>query len=103
MTTSTFWRQLLHDFARMRNVRELMDEREQIEWFDESSQESLLHSVLLHEHIQKFPISMTYTVQFLKAYMQRIENHGLAVHDDLMSHFMECLAQKPKLREEGPI
>ncbi len=49
----------------------------------------------------RFPVGKTYTLLLLKKYIYLVEGAGFAVDDDLMSFFMEILAQQPKLKEEG--
>eukprot|EP00301_Raphidiophrys_heterophryoidea_P002333 c11086_g1_i1.p1 GENE.c11086_g1_i1~~c11086_g1_i1.p1 ORF type:complete len:156 (-),score=30.72 c11086_g1_i1:422-889(-) len=97
-----FWLELLQDFACMIPIAEIFKaQSNNSSWLQETAQEQLLEYVLNDSIMLQFPISAVYKLKFLKEYLRLVEKSGEAVNDGLMDSFMNCLANQPKLREEG--
>ncbi|KAI8853102.1 putative methyltransferase-domain-containing protein [Chytridium lagenaria] len=65
--------------------------------WDEDYQWELLESTVNHPLSRKYPPSQSYCAKFLKAVIERVEQHGMACHDHLMDMYMDVLPNTKSL------
>eukprot|EP00002_Diphylleia_rotans_P020252 TRINITY_DN3932_c0_g1_i3.p1 TRINITY_DN3932_c0_g1~~TRINITY_DN3932_c0_g1_i3.p1 ORF type:complete len:152 (+),score=29.36 TRINITY_DN3932_c0_g1_i3:89-544(+) len=94
-------------YQSMRLSREIFADLKKIpglqasDWCQYDSQIRVLSEVIRHPRVLEYPPSAHYTMRFLKAYMEEIEDHNEELSEELMEQYFSVMTNAPKKPEEG--